>query len=237
MTCGEVEPSDLGFDSFYVHYCDAAGIPVLGSASVERAAVEATAEIALAMIGHRPDVIAAMLDNKLRIGVIAATEVTSDMPEYSNIYDQFPGIDWDTRARGLGATPFIPLSTVGEENVLCLPGDRYKGESIMVHEFAHTIHVMGLDSVDRTFTARLESIYEQSLNKGLWADTYAGTNASELFAEGVQSYFNTNLAGPAGGDGIHNDIDTRGELGKYHPALVALINEIFSEAGPLPLCG
>ena len=203
---------------------------------MEPAAVEATAEIALAMIGHRPDVIAAMLDNGLRIGVIADTEVTSDMPEYSDIYDQFPGVDWDTRARGLGATLFIPLSTVGEENVLCLPGDRYAGESIMVHEFAHTIHVMGLDFVDRTFTARLESIYEQSLNEGLWANSYAGTNASESFAEGVQSYFNTNLAGPAGGDGIHNDVDTRGELAEYDPALFALINEVFSEAGPLPLC-
>ena len=50
---------------------------------------------------------------------MAASEVTSDMPEYRNIYTQFPGTDWDARARGLGATPFIPLSSVGEGNVVC----------------------------------------------------------------------------------------------------------------------
>jgi len=144
VTCGALDPATLGFDPFYTRHCDAFGIPVLASGDVDPAALEATAELVVAMIGHRPDLIDTMVDGGLRIGVIGRDQVTSDMPEYRDIYEQFPGTDWDTRARGLGATPFIPLSTVGEENVLCLADDPYLGESILVHEFAHTVHVMGL---------------------------------------------------------------------------------------------
>ena len=55
-----------------------------------------------------------------RLGVIGAREGTTDIPEHSHL-----GRWWDQRARGLGATPSAPISTGGEENVLCYRQDRY----------------------------------------------------------------------------------------------------------------
>lgn len=40
----------------------------------------------------------------------------------------------------------------GEENLLCLPRDKYTGENILIHEFAHLIDFIGLRGTDRNFS-------------------------------------------------------------------------------------
>ena len=234
--CDRSDPVDLGYDPFYRQHCAALGLDVLGSAAVVSGAVERTAEIIVAMIGHRRDLIDEIIRQRTRVGVMAAGEVTSDMPEYRNIYTMFPGTDWDTRARGLGATPLIPLSSVGEGNVLCDATDRYPGESIMVHEFAHTIRIMGLAVVDPVMDGRIDAAYATAIATGRWSNTYAAENSDEYFAEVVQSYFDTNIEGPVGGDGVHNHIDTRAELATYDATAYTLVSELFADADPLDLC-
>lgn len=236
VRCDRGDPVDLGYDPFYRQHCSALGLDVLGSAAVAPGAVERTAEIIVDMIGHRPDLIDEMIAQRTRVGVMAVGEVTSDMPEYRDIYTLFPGVDWDTRARGLGATPFIPLSSVGDDNVLCTSTDWYPGESIMVHEFAHTIRIMGLAFVDPETDDRIDAAYASAMAAGRWSNTYAATNSDEYFAEAVQSYFDTNIAGPVGGDGVHNHIDTRAELATYDPVGYAVIDGLFREAPNLGLC-
>ena len=236
IVCGRRNPVDLGYDPFYRQHCSALGLDVMGSAAVVPGAVERTAEIVVAMIGHRRDLIDEMIRQRTRVGVMATSEVTSDMPEYRGIYAQFPGTDWDTRARGLGATPTIPLSSVGEGNVVCNATDWYPGESIMVHEFAHTIRTMGLAFVDPATNARIDAAHRAAMAAGRWWNTYAATNSDEYFAEIVQSYFDTNIEGPAGGDGVHNRIDTRVELAGYDPVGFALVDELFADATALRLC-
>ena len=62
---------------------------------------------------------------------------------------------YNERARGLGGTPAVPLGSSAEENLLCLAGDRYRGEDITVHEFAHSVHLLGLNTVSEgSSTAR-----------------------------------------------------------------------------------
>ena len=154
------------------------------------------------------------------------------MPEYKNLDKDFPlpgGESWDARARGLGATPFIPLGSGAEENILCYQSDRYLGEDILLHEFAHTVLIMGVQFADSGFRNRLTTAYNAALSKGLWANTYADDTVDEYWAEGVQDYYNTNIqAIPS--NGIHNEINTRAELKTYDPSLFALIQEIFGTA-------
>ena len=69
------------------------------------------------------------------------------------------------------------------------PTDPYNGESIFVHEFAHGIYNLGVTQVDATFAGRLQSAYTSAIGAGLWANTYAGSNVAEYWAEGVQSFF------------------------------------------------
>src|SRR5205823_12442767 len=116
-----------------------------------------------------------------------------------------------------------PAVSCGEENLLHLSGDSYAKENILIHEFAHAIHLMGLNTVDRRFDRRLRETYRKAMDKGLWKTAYAATNAEEYWAEGVQSYFDCNA--PAGHD--HIDVDTRAKLAKYDPDLFKLIDETF----------
>jgi hypothetical protein len=239
--CGQRDPFRLGYDHFYTQHCEAQGLDVMASSDVNPVAVERAAEIAIGMIGHRQDLIDAMISQDVRIGVIGRNEVTTDMPEYRDIYEILPYEDWNTRVRGLGATPTMPLSSVGEENIMCDSIDNYLGSSIMVHEFAHTMLTMGLRVIDPAYNdqSKTDPVFAAWVNAtetGRWANTYAITNADEYWAETVMSYFDTNIDGPVGGDGLHNQIDTRVELAAYDPQIYAIIDDLFRDAAPLELC-
>jgi len=220
-------PSDalrerFGLSDFYQQHVDIGGLPVLASKRVQPAAVLEARHLIEQMIGHRPDILTAMAENRCRFTVMATGEMTTDVPEHSDLE---PKSYWDRRARGLGATSERPAVSCGEENLLGIEGDPYSTENILIHEFAHAIHSMGLSTVDETFDPRLRRAYEQALEKGLWQGVYAGTNHHEYWAEGVQSWFDTNREN----DREHNDIDTRSELLTYDPALASLCREVFGD--------
>lgn len=200
----------------------AGGFPVVGSEKVSDAALLEAAHIVRSMLDGRDDILRAMARNRVRLTVMAVPERTCDVPEHS---DLTPPAYWNRRARGLGATPHRPSVSCGEENLLCCPGDPYSTENILVHEFAHAIHQMGLSTVDPTFDRRLREAYDAALKDGKWKDCYAAENHFEYWAEGVQSWFDTNREN----DAIHNHVNTREELKDYDPALAALCREIFGD--------
>lgn len=228
-------PASLGVDAFYVKYLDADGLPVLGSAKPSDAALRQACRVVRQMLSFRPAIRTAMIGNEARISVMARTEVTTDIPEHADLNTAFPGTDWDKRARGLGGTLDRPATSCAEENLLCDATDPYRGENILVHELAHGIDLLGVRESTPTWEARLKDAYTKAIAGGKWKDTYAATNMEEYFAEGVQSYFETNLeASPP--NGIHNDVDTRAELLAYDPALHALVAEVFGPAVWTPTC-
>ncbi|MBL8524601.1 MAG: hypothetical protein JNN20_12995 [Betaproteobacteria bacterium] len=219
-------PASLGASDFYTKYCSVESLPVLSAGVVPDAALIKAHLSIKQMLQMRPDLIEVLVFNNVRVGIIGTHQVTTDIPEYRNLYSLFPGTDWDASTRGLGATSFIPVSTVAEENLLCYGHDRYFGESILVHEFAHTVKTMALDFVDSQFSSRLKNAYRDAIAAGKWADTYAAVNEDEYWAEGVQSYFSVNLESiPA--NGIHNHVNTRDELKNYDSTLFNLVDSVF----------
>lgn len=219
-------PAALDLDPFYKKYVSAGGLPIVSSENVADEALLAGRSIVLTMLANRPDLLQAIIRQKTIVAIIGRDEVTTDIPAYRDLNKRFPKTDWNRRTRGVGATKLSRTSSAAEENLLGLAGDRYAGESIMVHEFAHTIAVMGLETVEPDFPARIKATYERAMARGLWPKTYAATNPAEYWAEGVQSWFNANLeADPA--NGIHNHVNTRAELKAYDPALAELIGSIF----------
>jgi hypothetical protein len=217
-------PKELGLDPFYTKYLSAHGLLVVGSSKVSDYALREAAYLADQMLAHRPEVRDAMIRNKVRLAVMAYSERTTDIPEHRDLQ---PKLYWNIRARGLGASRQRPAVSCAEENLLNYKGDPYSTENIMIHEFAHTIHSMGLRTVDPTFQPRLRKVYKDAKAKGLWKDTYAISNVSEYWAEGVQSWFDTNRQN----DSSHNHVDTRAELKSYDPALAKLVEEVFGD-GP-----
>ncbi len=212
----------LGLAKYYEKYLAVHGLAVVSSGRVSDAALREAAYLINQMIGHRPDILAAMCANKTRFAIMSPDELTTQIPEHSDLR---PRKYWDRRARGLGATAARPAVSCGEENLLELPGDPYSSENILIHEFAHAIHEMGLVDVDVTFDARLSDAYQIAMKGGLWKSKYAATNHHEYWAEGVQSWFDTNREN----DHDHNHVNTRSELREYDPTLASLVEEVFGD--------
>jgi hypothetical protein len=216
------EVARLNLDPFYKKHLSVGGFPIVGSEQVSDYAFYEAAFIINRMLGRRQDIIDALVESKVRLAIMAPDEFTTDIPEHATLK---PKIYWDKRARGLGASSERPAVSVGEENLLGLKGDPYSTESIMIHEFAHAIHLMGINSIDSEFQGKLENAFNRAGLKGLWRGKYAGTNPSEYWAEVVQSWFDTNREN----DHDHNHVDTREELKEHDPDAAELVESIFGD--------
>ena len=215
-------PAELKAGPFYKKYIDAGGYPILASGEVDDFALKEAAFLVDQMLARRPDVKRAMIASGSRLLIIAHNEFTTDLPEFAQMK---PKDFWDARARGTGGSRTDPYCSCGEENLLGYPGDPYAAECILIHEFAHNIHLRGMVNVDPTFDRRLKESYDCAMDRGLWKGKYASVNHHEYFAEGVQSWFNNNRPP----DHDHNHVDTRRELKEYDAGLAALCREVFGE--------
>lgn len=214
--------SRFALDDFYEKCTLVRGLPIVSSGLVDDRAHLEAAFLIERMLAHRPEVIEAVAASGTRFVIMAPVEMTTDVPEHS---DLSPSAYWDKRARGLGATDARPAVSCGEENLLQFPGDPYLTENILIHEFGHAIHEMGMRTVDPTFDARLARAFEAAMEAGRWGGVYASTNRMEYWAEGVQSWFDTNREN----DAQHNHVNTREELRSYDPPLAALLLEVFGD--------
>ena len=205
---------DKDFYKKYINTC----LPVISSEKVSDAALQEAAYLVRKILGRRTDIVKALNKNGTRIVVMAYNEFTTEIPVSRRMDPDF----WDMRARGSCGGNMVSCA---EENLLSFKGDPYYTESIFIHEFAHKIHG-GANMVDRTFGKRLRGIYEASKSKGLWKGTYAANNFGELWAEAVQTWFNTNREN----DALHNHVNLRKELKQYDPPLAKLVEEVLGDS-------
>lgn len=221
-------PASMNLNPFYKKYLDANGIAIISSWRVPDSAMYKAREIILFMTNDLPkDVLAQMVKIGTKVGVMARYEGTTDIPEHAYLAND-TSINWDLRARGLGGDMSLPLTTCAEENILGYQIDKYHAEDILIHEFAHSIHLIGIAPIDPTFEPTLKRLLDKAVAEGKYVRTYAKTDIAEYWAEGIQNWFNTNAEAPKP-DGKHNQLNTRKELKKYDPDLYNLIHKYFSE--------
>ncbi len=223
-------PEGKNIPSFYQKYIETEGLYVTSSGKVSDEALLKACDIISLMLAKRPDVKAHMVKKGCHVMVIGKDEETCDLPEFAHICNCEDSIKyWNWRARGFGGAPEDEFSSsCGEENLLALPQDKYVGENILIHEFAHLIHTVGIVGVEPDFNERLEALRQNAIRKGLWEKTYAVSNKEEYFAECVQSFFNCNrYAEPA--NGVHNWVNRRTKLKTYDPDMYRLLQEYFYE--------
>ena len=160
-------------DSFYQQWVDIEGFPVVASEKVNPYALKEAAWLIWQMIGHRPEILHAFVQKRVRFVVIGYTEIPTDIPDYS---DQVPDF-LIYRQRGFGGGGLSGHTAVSssEENILHYPGGG-GSSSYLIHEFAHTIHRFGLNTVDPTFNNRLQITYDAAIEKRLWQGTYASSD-------------------------------------------------------------
>lgn len=219
-------PDSLNLNEFYKKYVDVNGIPLISSWRVPDSAFVAAHRTLFAMTSMLP---AAVLDSMVargtRVAIMARYEGTTDIPEHHYLINDTT-LNWDLRARGLGGDLELPLTSCAEENVLAYQIDKYHAEDILVHEFAHSIHLIGLMLAVPDFDARLKMCYENAKLRGILDATYRITNKEEYFAEAVQDWFNVN-AEVEKPDGKHNWCNTREELQEFDPDLYELLAQYF----------
>ena len=207
-------------DPFYQQWIDVGGLPVLASAQVNPYAVKEAAWLIEKMIGHRPDLLRTMAGNKARFSVIAHTEVITEIPEYRS--DPRPDF-LVYRERGWGGSEGATI-TSSEENILNYPGPHSHGYNVLIHEFAHGIHLLGLNTFDPTFEERLNTTYKTAMQRGLWSGTYASADMREYWAEGSMAWFY-----PKGASSFNNSGNMREALKAYDPGLAALLTEVYGD--------
>jgi hypothetical protein len=234
-------PAELKLDPFYTKYTDALGIAVTSSAKVPDAALLVARDIVIHMLARRADLREYMAANGYRIGVMAQTEMTTDVPEHRNLkkpqitdqrvtegerknYDRIAAMTdkqyWDSRARGLGGK----LTTCAEENLLGYPGTRYYGENITVHEFSHAIH-SAIKQVDAKLAEEILAAYKDAMSKGMWKGQYGSTNQNEYWAEATQTWFWSNFEFPEG----DRMIQTPDDLKQYDPKIYELLGRVYPD--------
>lgn len=207
---------------FYAKCVYFRGLPILASEKVDDKALRKIVETFNKMLAKVSDApIDAMIKAGSHYSIIGATEQQLDLPEYADMRND-KQTDWNKRARGLGGL----ITSGGEENILELPSDRYKGECIFIHEFSHTLADFGFAAIDKTFRHDLQMAYSKAMSEGLWKNTYSATNPSEYWAEGVQCYFDCCRSAPKA-NGVHNEIYNRVLLKKYDPRLFRLVDRSF----------
>jgi len=226
-------PAAQKIPKFYSKFISAKGFPIVASKTVSDYALKEAAFLVNLMLAKRPDVRDALIRSGSRMCLLGWNEFTTDLPEFAflsrNAMAEYPNISpkdfWDARARGTGGSETDPYCSSAEENLLGYPGDPYAAECILIHEFAHCIHLRGMVNVDPTFDGRLKATYDAAMKAGLWKGKYASVNHHEYFAEGVQSWFDNNRVN----DHDHNHVNNRALLIEYDPDLAALCREVFGE--------
>ncbi len=236
-------PPALGAERFYAKHVAARGIPILSSARVSDRALLAARDMAEGMLSHRPDLAAWLVANDYRIALIAEDEALLDLPDKAHWTKPAPGDPrltrceikhyderigalsdreyWDARARGIGGQRMA----AAEEDVLGLPSSRYWGETIFVHEMAHSV-LYAIEEVDPALYRAIEAAYANALASNLWLDEYTTTTLHEYWAEGTQFWFNSNRLQAFGGRRIldHGDVAT------YDPRLYAVLGRAYGDA-------
>ncbi len=208
--------------AFFSKVLDYHGIPIKAHLSVSNEALYAAYDRLSVLLTNQPVVLINLVAAGAELHIIGRDEVTTDLPEWRHDkgkpLEEYHGLTRDQRTRGMGGL----LTSCGEENLLKLEKDRYRGRDICLHEFAHCIRNYGIPREVRT---RFDEQFRHSLAASLWRDSYAGSNPDEFFAELTMWYFGTHgdlhMTGPKPENG-------QAGLKKYDPKAFALLDEFYS---------
>jgi len=207
-------------DPFYKQHVVVGDLVICSSEKVSKHALGEVAYLTKKMLVNRPDVIDKLVERKRYVTIMAYNEMQNDLPECRKL-----SLWWAKRARGLADNPV----SCAEENLLGFKGDSYKGENIFIHEFGHGLHG-ALAALDPKFDKRLRELHKKYEATGRFRG-YGMTNHSELWAEGVQSWFECNRDGgleALDGKGKHLcQINTRRQLKQHLPELAELLDKSF----------
>ena len=215
----QISPPEKEFFTKKVVY---KGLPIKAPAVVVDEALYAAYDRLDMMLHNLPAIVSNLVKAGVELHIIGRNQVTTDLPEWRHDKGkklaEYNGLTRDERTRGMGGQ----LVSCGEENLLRLETDHYRGRDICQHEFAHAVRDYGMSQETR---AQFDAQYRRSLAAGLWQGAYAGSNPDEFFAELTMWYFGTH--GDEAMKGLKPGNGPAG-LKKYDPDAFKLMDNFYS---------
>ncbi len=206
------------------------GIRIKGSKVIQPYTLDVAASIVDMMLEKRPDIAAKLVERGAEIAVFGLKYDAYDVPEHRM------GYRLATRpVEGFGGEADNPMGSISEANLIRLQSGRYATryphEMILVHEFGHTVHLVGINFLDDQSTAdQVRAAYAHAVEAGLWPSSYAISNYEEYFATLSTVWFNVMEEGIDGRwDGIRGPVNTRDELLEYDPMGYELMASVYPE--------
>jgi hypothetical protein len=213
--------------NFYAKRLDYRGLPIKAAAVVSDAAFYEAWRRVDNLLRKNPVILQNLLLAHSEIHIIGKDQQQTDLPEFLNQKGvplrENPKITLDERARGMGGRD----CSCGEESLLKLPKDRYRGRDILSHEFTHTIHAFG---VSANIKQLITKTYKAARDQKLWETPdgkpiYAGTNEHEYIAELALWY----VGGHGDWPGTMGKMESGPEfIKKYDPEGFKLVDDLFT---------
>lgn len=203
------------------------GVKILGSENVKPEAMTKASEMLEVILAN--DEIAKRMGNYgCMLGLYGDGEIAYDIPEHRFEYDEAY-----LYVEGFGGTQ---LASIKDANVLRLRSGSYTtgypNESILTHEFAHTVKNYGLTYAQQQ---KVDEVYYSAIQSGKWANSYAGSNPDEYFATISAMWFNAmDDTWDGQWDGVRGPINTRNELKVYDRDAYDMLSEIYVSDRYLP---
>ncbi|OJG73113.1 hypothetical protein RV11_GL001923 [Enterococcus phoeniculicola] len=205
-------------------------IIIKSSLNVSREAHRKAAEIIDKQLQKIPQVAKVMESYQAELAIYGKNEDSYDIPEHRG------GADILNRpVEGFGGVPDNPVTSISDKNILRImegPNQtRYLNECILVHEFGHAIHLIGINNLpDPTLANELKEAYQHAKNHHLWPNTYAISNEEEYFATLSTIWFNVMAESKDGTwDGVRGPVNCRAELKEYDPQGYEYFSKIYEE--------
>jgi hypothetical protein len=206
------------------------GIVIKSTASVSQNVHDKAKEIIDIMMQKLPEAAKVMVQNHTELAIYGKTETAYSIPEHRIGY-----LVMHRPVEGFGAVMENPVGSISEVNVMrILDGPvqtRYHHELILVHEFSHGIHLIGLEfAKDKSMAERFRIIYQNAKDSGKWPRTYAISNYEEYFATLTTIWFNVMEESQDGTwNGVRGPVNTREELKVYDPEAYEFFSQIYPE--------
>ena len=221
----------LAYEPYYTqHVKTRDGIIIKAGKGVQASSLHLAVEIIDIMLEKLPEVAAELRRRNAGVSVYGLLENAYDIPEHRMGY-----LLATRHVEGFGGEMANPHSSISESNLIRLRSGRYATmyphEMILVHEFGHAVHLVGIDGLeDQTLSQEIKFCYQHAKDEGLWPDTYAISNHEEYFATLGTVWFNVMQEGVDGKwDGIRGPVNTREELRMYDPMAYALMQKLYPD--------
>jgi serralysin len=213
------------------------GVLIKGSSLIKDEGPEAAAKIIIEMVSKREDIVKNLIKEKAEIAIFSHDENFCSIPEVKGRVKFKASADrnYCDLCGAFYETLNPPILLLCEDNLLKTKFDPYNGkESVLIHEFAHMIHGLGLTSAEKK---AVNKIYKSAKAKGIYTkndkggDTYMMSNQYEFYAVMTEVWFEShNPKNPS----MSQELISRESIKEKLPEMYELLKNIYPEISILP---